>query len=41
MFKSFRFPVQMHDKETIILERIFMIQYFTFKLGCLNTEKTT
>ena len=28
-----------NDKETIIFQRIFMIEYFVFELGCLNSEK--
>ena len=26
-------------KETIIFQRIFMIEYFIFELGCLKSEK--
>ena len=29
-----------NDKETIIFERIFMIEYFTFELGCSNSKKS-
>ena len=27
-----------NDKETIIFQRIFMIEYFIFELGCSNSE---
>ena len=30
-----------NDKETIIFQRIFMIEYFIFELGCSNSEKST
>ena len=29
-----------NDKETIIFQRIFMIEYFIFELGCSNSEKS-
>ena len=29
-----------NDKETSILELIFMIEHFIFKLGCSNSEKS-
>ena len=29
-----------NDKETIIFQRIFMIEYFIFELGCWNIEKS-
>ena len=29
-----------NNKETIIFERIFMIEYFIFELGCSNSEKS-
>ena len=28
-----------NDKETIIFQRIFMIKYFIFELGCSDSEK--
>ena len=28
-----------NDKETIIFQRIIMIEYFIFELGCSNSEK--
>ena len=29
-----------NEKETIIFQRIFMIEYFIFELGCSNSEKS-
>ena len=29
-----------NDKETIIFQRNFMIEYFIFELGCWNIEKS-
>ena len=29
-----------NDKETIIFQRIFMIEYFIFELGCSNSKKS-
>ena len=29
-----------NDKETINFERIFMVEYFIFELGCSNSEKS-
>ena len=29
-----------NDKETIIFQRFFMIEYFIFELGCSNSEKS-
>ena len=29
-----------NDKETIIFERIFMLEYFILELGCSNSEKS-
>ena len=29
-----------NDEETIIFQRIFMIEYFIFELGCSNSEKS-
>ena len=29
-----------NDKGTIIFQRIFMIEYFIFELGCSKREKT-
>ena len=29
-----------NDKETIIFQWIFVIEYFVFKLGCSNSEKS-
>ena len=28
-----------NDKETTIFDRIFMTEYFIFKIGCSNSEK--
>ena len=39
VLKSFKFYCT-NDKETIIFERIFMIEYFTFELGCSNSKKS-
>ena len=29
-----------NEKQTIIFEQIFMIEYFIFELGCSNSEKS-
>ena len=29
-----------NDKETIIFQRIFMIEYFIFELACSDSEKS-